>query len=147
MAEVGYDPDVTAEYAFGDYLVLVDGGVIEQFARTAATSYRVPVAWAAAEFEQRKHDVVRVRIGVAADPAAAFFSRVAYTNTLFPMEIPGSEEPRLRAFLLGAAREAGRATGLGAGARRDALVLDNPSREQLPAAGHRRHRPSLQRAR
>ena len=55
---------MTAEYAFGDYLVRVDGGVIEQFARTVATSYRVPVAWAAAEFEQRKHDVARVRIGV-----------------------------------------------------------------------------------
>ena len=111
MAEVGYDPDVTSEYAFGDYLVRVDGGVIEQFARTAATSYRVPVAWAAAEFEQRKHDVVRARIGVAADPAAAFFSRVAYTNTPFSIEIPGSEEPRLRHFLSEAARQAGRVPG------------------------------------
>jgi hypothetical protein len=78
VAEVRYGPDVTSDYAFGDYLVRVDGGVIEQFARTIATSYRVPVAWASAEFEQRKHDVVRVRIGVAADPAAAFFSGVAY---------------------------------------------------------------------
>ncbi len=111
MAEVRYDPDVAYEYAFGDYLVLADGGVIEQFARTAATSYRVPVAWAAAEFEQRKHDVVRVRIGVAADPAAGFFSRVAYTNTLFSIEVPGSEEPRLRAFLSAVAREAGRVAG------------------------------------
>jgi hypothetical protein len=34
---------VTSEYAFGDYLVRVEGGVIEQFARTIATSYRVPV--------------------------------------------------------------------------------------------------------
>ena len=100
---------MTSEYAFGDYLVRVDGGVIEQFARTTATSYRVPVAWAAAEFERRKHDVVRVRIGVAADPTAAFFSGVAYTNTLFSIEIPGSEEPRLRDFLSGVARDAGRA--------------------------------------
>ena len=82
--------------------------MIEQFARTVATSYRIPVAWAAAEFEQRKHDVVRVRIGVAADPAAGFFSGVAYTNTLFSIEIPGSEEPRLRDFLSGVARHAGR---------------------------------------
>jgi hypothetical protein len=102
---------VASEYAFGDYLVRVDGGVIEQFARTVATSYRVPVAWAAAEFEQRKHDVVRVRIGVAADPAAAFFSRVAYTNTLFAIEIPGSEEPRLRDFLSRSAQDAGRLPG------------------------------------
>jgi hypothetical protein len=102
---------VTAEYAFGDYLLRVDGGVIEQFARTVATSYRVPVAWAAAEFEQRKHDVVRVRIGVAADPAAPFFSGVAYANTLFSLEIPGSEEPRLRDFLSRAAWDAGRAPG------------------------------------
>lgn len=97
-----------SEYAFGDYLVRVDGGVIEQFVRTTASSYRVPVAWASAEFEQRKHDVVRVRIGVAADPTAAFFSGVAYTNTLFSIEIPGSEEPRLRDFLREVAREAGR---------------------------------------
>jgi hypothetical protein len=93
VAEVGYDPDVTPVYAFGDYLVRVDGGVIEQFARTVATSYRVPVAWAAAEFEQRKHDVVRVRIGVAADPTAAFFSGVAYTNTLFSIEIRAVKRP------------------------------------------------------
>jgi hypothetical protein len=102
---------VTAEYAFGDYLVRVDGGVIEQFARAVAGSYRVPVAWAAAEFEQRKHDVVRVRIGVAANPAAGFFSGVAYANSLFSMEIPGSEEPRLRDFLSWVAREAGRLQG------------------------------------
>ena len=111
LAEVSYDPDVTSDYAFGDYLVRVDGGVIEQFARTAATSYRVPVAWASAEFEQRKHDVVRVRIGVAADPAAGFFSGVAYTNTMFSIEIPASEEPRLRDFLRGVALDAGRVPG------------------------------------
>jgi hypothetical protein len=111
VAEVGYDPDVTSEYAFGDYLVRVDGGVIEQFARTIATSYRVPVAWASAEFEQRRHDVVRVRIGVAADPAAGFFSGVAYANSMFSIEIPGSEEPRLRDFLSGVARDAGRVPG------------------------------------
>jgi hypothetical protein len=111
VAEVGYDPDVTSEYAFGDYLVRVDGGVIEQFARTIATSYRVPVAWASAEFEQRKHDVVRVRIGVAGDPAAGFFSGVAYANSMFSIEIPGSEEPRLRDFLSGVARDAGRVPG------------------------------------
>lgn len=99
---------MTSEYAFGDYLVRVDDGVIEQFARSVATSYRIPLAWAAAEFEQRKHDVVRVRIGVAADPAAGLFSSVAYANTLFSMEIPGSEEPRLRDFLSGIARDAGR---------------------------------------
>ena len=102
---------MTAEYAFGDYLMRVDGGVIEQFARTVATSYRIPVAWAAAEFEQRKHDVVRVRLGMAANPAAGFFSGVAYTNTLFSMEIPGSEEPRLRAFLTPVAQAAGRFPG------------------------------------
>ena len=102
---------MTAEYAFGDYLMRVDGGVIEQFARTVATSYRIPVAWAAAEFEQRKHDVVRVRLGMAANPAAGFFSGVAYTNTLFSMEIPDSEEPRLRAFLTAVAQAAGRFPG------------------------------------
>ena len=102
---------MASEYAFGDYLVRVDGGVIEQFARTIATSYRVPAAWAAAEFERRKHDVVRVRIGVAADPAAAFFSAVAYTNSLFSIEIPGSEVPRLRDFLSEVARDASRIPG------------------------------------
>lgn len=99
------------DYAFGDYLVRADGGVLEQFARTVATSYRVPVAWAAAEFEQRKHDVVRVRIGIAADPAAGFFSRLAYSNTLFSLELPASEEPRLRDFLSRIARDAGRLPG------------------------------------
>jgi hypothetical protein len=52
-----------------------------------------------------------VRIGVAADPAAAFFSGVAYTNTMFSIEIPASEEPRLRDFLRRVARDAGRVPG------------------------------------
>ncbi len=101
---------MASEYAFGDYLVRVDNGVIEQFARTVATSYRLPVAWASAEFEQCKHDVVRVRIGVAADPTATFFSSVACTNTMFSIEIPSSEEPGVRDFLSGIARDAGRAS-------------------------------------
>jgi hypothetical protein len=111
VTDVRYDPDVTCEYGFGNYLVRVDGGVIEQFARMVAGSYRVPVAWAAAEFEHRKHDVVRVRIGVAADPAAAFFSGLAYTNTMFSIEIPASEALRLRDFLSRVARDAGRVPG------------------------------------
>ncbi len=45
---------------------------------------------------------------MAANPAAAFFSGVAYTNTLFSIEIPGSEEPRLRDFLSRVAWDAGR---------------------------------------
>jgi hypothetical protein len=49
-----------------------------------------------------------VRIGVAADPAAAFFSGVAFTNTMFSIEIPASEEPRLREFLSEVARAARR---------------------------------------
>ncbi len=48
---------------------------------------------------------------MAADPAAAFFSRVAYANTLLSMEIPASEEPRLRDFLSWVARDAGRVPG------------------------------------
>jgi hypothetical protein len=99
---------VASEYTYGDYLVRVESGVIEQFARTVASSYRLPIAWASAEFEQRKHDVVRVRIGVAADPTASFFSSVAYANTMFSFEIPSDEEPGLRDFLGGVARDAGR---------------------------------------
>jgi hypothetical protein len=51
---------------------------------------------------------VPVRIGVATDPSASFFSSIAYTNTLFSPEIPSGEEPRLRSFLAEAARDAGR---------------------------------------
>jgi hypothetical protein len=36
---------------------------------------------------------------------------VAYANTLFSIEIPGSEEARLRDFLSGVARDAGRLPG------------------------------------
>lgn len=97
-----------SEFVYGDYLVRVESDVIEQFVRTVAASYRVPIAWAAAEFEPRKHDVVRVRIGTAADPTASFFSSVAYTNTMFSLEIPSDEAQRLRGFLTEAAQGAGR---------------------------------------
>jgi hypothetical protein len=100
---------VVSEYTFGNYLLRVEGGVIEQFSRQIGLSYRLPVTWAAAEFENRKDDVVRVSIGVAADPTASFFSSIARTNTyVFTFEIPSGEEPRLRGFLSGAARDAGR---------------------------------------
>jgi hypothetical protein len=98
------------EYVFEGYLVRAEDGVIEQFSRTVAGSYRVPLAWAAAQFEQRKHDAVRVQIGMAADPVASFFSNVAFTNPAFTLEVPSSEETRLREFLQAAARNAGRAT-------------------------------------
>jgi hypothetical protein len=100
---------VASEYSYGDYLVRVDSGVVEQFKRIVVGSYRLPISWASAEFEQRKHDVVRVTIGVAADPAASFFSGVAYTNRVFSVEIPASEALQLRTFLGDAARSAGRA--------------------------------------
>jgi hypothetical protein len=48
---------------------------------------------------------------MAADPAAGFFSSVAYANSMFSIEIPGSEEPRLRDFLSRVARDAGRVPG------------------------------------
>jgi hypothetical protein len=71
---------LVSEYTFGNYLLRVEGGVIEQFSRKIGSSYRVPVTWAAAEFENRKHDVVRVSIGVAAAPTASFFSSIARAN-------------------------------------------------------------------
>jgi hypothetical protein len=49
-----------------------------------------------------------VRIGVVTDPSASCFSSIAYTITLFSLEIPSGEEPRLRSFLAEAARDAGR---------------------------------------
>jgi hypothetical protein len=100
---------VALEYVFEGYLLRVEDGVIEQFSRAIAGSYRVPLAWASAQFEQRKHDAVRVQIGMAADPAASFFSDVAFTNAAFTLDIPSSEERRLREFLQAAARTAGRA--------------------------------------
>ena len=101
------------EYLFDGYLLRVEDGVIERFSRAIAGSYRIPLAWASAEFEQRKHDVVRVQIGMTTDPEAPFFSSPAFTNPAFTLEVPSSEEPRLREFLLTAARtrvEAPRAT-------------------------------------
>ncbi len=98
------------EYIFAGSLVRVEDGVIEQFARTIAGSYRIPIAWASAQLEPRKHDVVRVQIGMAADPAASFFSSVAFTNPNFTFEVPSSEEMRLREFLQAAAQTAGRGT-------------------------------------
>jgi hypothetical protein len=100
---------VAIEYAFEDNLVRVEDGVIEQFSRAIAGSYRVPLAWASAQFEQRKHDVVRVQIGIASDPQASFFSSIAFTNPGFTIELPSSQEPRLREFLQAAAQTAGRA--------------------------------------
>jgi hypothetical protein len=97
------------EYAFEGCLLRVEDGVIEQFSRGVAGSYRVPLAWASAQLELRKHDAVRVQIGMATDPAASFFSDVAFTNPAFTLELPSSEETRLREFLQAAAQTAGRA--------------------------------------
>jgi hypothetical protein len=83
---------------------------MEQFSQVIAGSYRVLLAWASAQFEERKHDVVRVQIGIASDRQASFFSSVAFTNPAFTLDIPSSEEPRLREFLQSAARTAGRDT-------------------------------------
>ena len=98
------------DYMFEGYLVRIEDGVPEQFSQAIAGSYRVPLVWASAQFEQRKHDVVRVQIGVAADLQASFFSSVAFTNPAFTMDLPAAEEPRLRAFLEAAARTAARST-------------------------------------
>jgi hypothetical protein len=101
---------MAVDYVFEGYLLRVEDGVIEQFSRAIAGSYRVPLAWASAQFEQRKHDVVRVQIGMATEPEASFFSSVAFTNPAFTLEVPAFEEPRLREFLQEAARAAGRGT-------------------------------------
>jgi hypothetical protein len=97
------------DYTFQDHLIRAENGVLEQFARSIVGTVRVPLAWVAAQLEPRKHDMVRVQIGVAA-PDAPLFSDVAYMSPAFTFEIPADEEPRLRAFLTDAAREAGRAT-------------------------------------
>ena len=97
-----------ADYTFQDHLIRVENGVIEQFSRTIAGSMRTPMAWAAAQLEARKHDMVRVQIGVASGPDAPFFTDIAFMSTAFTFEIPADEEPRLRAFLADAARAAGR---------------------------------------
>jgi hypothetical protein len=40
-----------------------------------------------------------ITLSVITSCAAGFFSRLAYSNTLFSLELPSSEEPRLRDFL------------------------------------------------
>jgi hypothetical protein len=99
---------MATEYVFEGYMLRVEDGVLEQFSRMIAGSYRVPLAWASAQFEQRKHDLVRVQIGTATDQQTPFFSDVAFTNPAFTIEVPSAEEPRLREFLQAAARAVGR---------------------------------------
>lgn len=105
-----YGGVMALEYVFEGNLMRVEDGVIEQFAQAIAGSYRIPLAWASASLEPRKHDAVRVQIGMATDLAAPFFSSVAFTNPAFTFEVPTSEEMRLREFLQAAAQTAGRAT-------------------------------------
>jgi hypothetical protein len=96
------------EYIHGDQLLRVADGVLEQFSMAIASSLRIPMAWLSVETEPREHDIVRVRIGKAFDPAASIYSSIAFTNPAFSFEIPASEEANLRAFLDRAAEDAGR---------------------------------------
>jgi hypothetical protein len=99
---------VATEYTYGDQLLRVADGVLEQFSMAVAGSLRIPMAWLSVETEPRKHDVIRVQIGKASDPAASIYSSIAFTNPAFSFEIPASEEANLRAFLDWAAEDAGR---------------------------------------
>ena len=99
---------MATEYTYGDQLLRVADGVLEQFSMAVAGSLRIPMAWLSVETEPRKLDVIRVQIGKASDPAASIYSSIAFTNPAFSFEIPASEEANLRAFLDWAAEDAGR---------------------------------------
>jgi hypothetical protein len=99
-----------AEYQYDGHLIRVDDTVLEQFARGVLGSERIPLAWLAVGLESRKHDQVRVEIGMASSPDAPFYSSPAFREARFNFEIPAGEEANLRAFLDAAARSVGRAT-------------------------------------
>jgi hypothetical protein len=96
------------EWAYENHLIRAADGVLEQFARLTVGSHRIPIAWVAAQLEPSKHDQVRVQIGAASNPGAAFYSAPAYVKDAFTFEIPSSEEARLRAFLDGIRAASGR---------------------------------------
>jgi hypothetical protein len=98
------------DYQYEDHLIRIESGVIEQFSRSIVGSMRTPIAWASVKLEARKHDMVRVQIGVASGPDSPFFSDIDFMSPAFTFEIPAGEEPRLRAFLADAAQAAGRTT-------------------------------------
>jgi hypothetical protein len=98
-----------AEYEYDGHLLRVEDAVLEQFSRVVLGSERIPLAWLAVGLEPRKHDQVRVEIGMASSPDAPFYSSPAFREARFNFEIPASEEAKLRAFLDAAARSVGRA--------------------------------------
>jgi hypothetical protein len=99
-----------AEYEYDGHLIRVDGAVLEQFSRGVLGSERIPLAWVAVDLEPRRHDQLRVEIGMASSPEAPFYSSPAFREARFNFEIPAAEEAKLRAFLDAAAGSAGRAT-------------------------------------
>ena len=96
------------EYRYERNLIRAGDGVFELFAMGVSDSWRFPIAWAAAGLEPQKHDMVRVELGKAVDLDGPFFARPAIRNAAFTFEVPATEEPRLRGFLLAAARSVGR---------------------------------------
>lgn len=100
---------MATEWAYEGTLLRADDGVIEQFSRVISGSMRIPMAWLSAQLEPRKHDVVRVKLGIATDPGAPLFSDIGFTNPAYTFDLPAAEEQGLRSFLEAAARDAGRA--------------------------------------
>ena len=99
---------MTTEYLYEDCLLIAGDGVIEQFSRNNLGSLRIPLAWMAVEIEQTKHERVRVEIGVTSNPQGPVYSSPAFRSAAFNLDLPASEEGRLRTFLDEAARSVGR---------------------------------------
>lgn len=99
---------MATEYLYEDCLLRAADAVIEQFSRNTLGSLRIPLAWMAVEVGQTKHERVRVEIGVTSNPRGPVYSPPAFRNAAFNLDLPASEEGRLRAFLDEAARSVGR---------------------------------------
>jgi hypothetical protein len=98
-----------AYYEYDGNLLRVGEGVLEQFSRAVLGSKRIPLAWVAVGLQARRHDEIRVEIGMAPSPESPFYSSPSFMEPAFIFDVPAVEEPRLRAFLDEAARSAGRA--------------------------------------
>jgi hypothetical protein len=98
-----------AEFAFGGFLLRLDGDVFEMFGHRVLDSVRIPAAWTVVDLEARKGDVIRVRVGIGREDAAGVYdSKNMVFGGPWSFDMPATEEPRLRAFLAAVDAASGR---------------------------------------
>ena len=91
---------MTLELDDGRVWIHFDGAVVETFHDDYDKSFRSPATWFGVKAEGRKHDQVRFSIGRAGPGRGPLYGsdvELQWTDVL--VDVPMSEEPRMRDFL------------------------------------------------